>query len=172
MTKYAALLRGVNVGGRIIKMAELKICLEKAGLEDVETLLQSGNVIFKSNKNELQLKIQIQKTLADTFNYPAKVWILSLDKLRKIVEANPYAEASKEYHQYVVFIENELEVELLVKAGVELGEEVSAGQGVVYWKVQKGQTLKNPFAKLLTKSQYREFNTNRNINTLQKIVRK
>src|SRR3954470_11203391 len=106
MTKYAALLRGVNVGGRIIKMAELKICLEKAGLEDVETLLQSGNVIFKSNKNELQLKIQIQKTLADTFNYPAKVWILSLDKLRKIVEANPYAEASKEYHQYVVFIEN------------------------------------------------------------------
>src|SRR6478609_734639 len=105
MTKYAALLRGVNVGGRIIKMAELKTCLEKAGLAEVETLLQSGNVTFKSDKNEAQLKLQIEKTLTDIFNYPAKVWVLSLDKLKKIVEANPYADAPKDYHQYVVFIE-------------------------------------------------------------------
>jgi len=71
----------------------------------------------------------------------------------------------------VVFIENDLEVKLVAEAGKQLGEEVSVGPGVVYWKVQKGQTLKSPFAKLLSKSKYREFNTNRNINTLQKIVR-
>lgn len=172
MTKYVALLRGVNVGGRIIKMAELKTCLEKAGLAQVETLLQTGNVIFESDKNESQLKAQIEETLTDKFNYPAKVWVVSLKNLKRIVEANPFAGSPADYHEYVVFIEHEQEIGLLSKAGQQLGEEVAAGEGVVYWKVQKGQTLKSPFGKLLNKSQYRDFNTNRNINTLQKIVRK
>jgi len=171
MAKYAAFLRGINVGGRIIKMAELKTCLEKAGLEQVKTLLQSGNVTFESDKNASQLKSLIEETLTQTFNYPAKVWVIPLENIRKIVVANPFADASADYHQYVVFIENDLEVKLVAEAGKQLGEEVSVGPGVVYWKVQKGQTLKSPFAKLLSKSKYREFNTNRNINTLQKIVR-
>jgi uncharacterized protein (DUF1697 family) len=70
----------------------------------------------------------------------------------------------------VIFIENDLETQLVEEAGKQLGEDVKAGQNVVYWKVQKGQTLKTPFAKLLTKSKYKEFNTNRNLNTLQKIA--
>ena len=152
-------------------MAELKTCLEKAGLEQVKTLLQSGNVTFESDKNASQLKSLIEETLTQTFNYPAKVWVIPLENIRKIVVANPFADASADYHQYVVFIENDLEVKLVAEAGKQLGEEVSVGPGVVYWKVQKGQTLKSPFAKLLSKSKYREFNTNRNINTLQKIVR-
>jgi uncharacterized protein (DUF1697 family) len=49
MTKYVAFLRGINVGGRIIKMADLRICLEKAGFGDVKTILQTGNVIFESD---------------------------------------------------------------------------------------------------------------------------
>jgi uncharacterized protein (DUF1697 family) len=55
---------------------------------------------------------------------------------------------------------------------VELGpqERVAAGEGVVYWRVDKGSTLKSNFAKLLTKAKYRDFNTNRNLNTLRKLL--
>ena len=49
--KYVALLRGINVGGRnIIKMGALKVCLEQCGFVNVATFIQSGNVIFESDK--------------------------------------------------------------------------------------------------------------------------
>jgi len=168
--KYAAFLRGVNVGGRIIRMADLKTCLEKAGFSDVKTYLQSGNVTFESDNNEAELKKQIETLLTKTFNYPAKAQVIPMDNLRKIIDSNPFGSVSADYHQYVIFIENDLETKLVAEAGKQLGEEVKAGHGVVYWKVMKGQTLKSPFAKLLTKSKYKDFNTNRNINTLQKIA--
>jgi uncharacterized protein (DUF1697 family) len=171
MNTYVAFLRGVNVGGRIVKMADLKTCFEKAGFKNVSTLLQSCKVIFESDKTEPELKAQIEELLTKTFNYPAKAQVVSLDNLRKIVNANPFANAAADHHQYVIFIENDLEIELVAEAGKQLGEEVAAGQGVVYWRVQKGQTLKSPLGKLLTKSKYKQFNTNRNINTLQKILK-
>lgn len=47
MTRYLALLRGINVGGKnIIKMADLKACFESLGFADVVTYIQSGNVLF------------------------------------------------------------------------------------------------------------------------------
>ena len=49
MQKYLALLRGINVGGKnIIKMADLKAAFEEMGLNDVQTYIQSGNVIFNT----------------------------------------------------------------------------------------------------------------------------
>jgi uncharacterized protein (DUF1697 family) len=170
MAKYVAFLRGVNVGGRIVKMAELNACLEAAGFSDVKTYLQSGNVVFESDKSQAALKAELETLLSKTFNYPAKVQVVAIAKLKEIIKDNPFSNAPADYHQYVIFIENSLETQLVAEAGKQLGEQVQAGDGVVYWKVKKGETLKTPFAKLLTKSKYKEFNTNRNINTLQKIT--
>src|SRR6266478_9106731 len=99
MDKYVAFLRGVNVGGRVIKMADLKACFEQAGFKNVLTILQTGNVIFESNKTEPALKTRIEELLTKTFNYPAKVQVISLDNLKKIVQANPFADAPADYHQ-------------------------------------------------------------------------
>jgi len=169
MTKYVAFLRGVNVGGRIVKMADLKACFEKAGFKEVKTYLQSGNVAFESDKSEPALKTQIEELLTKTFSYPAKVQVISMDNLKKIVQANPFNGASKNYHQYVIFFENGLEKDFAAEATDPANEEIKAGQGVVYWKVERGQTLKNTRGKLLSKAKYKDFNTTRNINTLQKI---
>ena len=47
MSRYVALLRGINVGGNnLIKMTELKACFEEQGFADVATYIQSGNVLF------------------------------------------------------------------------------------------------------------------------------
>lgn len=171
MAKYAAFLRGINVGGRIVKMADLKICLEKAGLQNVTTVLQSGNVVFESSKTATELKKLLEETLAKTFAYPAKVQVISVDNLQKIVDKYPFGQADDTQHDYVIFMENSLEKELLKEAyDVMPGEQAQAGEGVVYWRVDKGLTLKSSFAKMLAKSKYREFNTNRNIKTLKKIL--
>lgn len=171
MARYVAFLRGVNVGGRIVKMADLKTCLEKAGFADVKTFLQSGNVSFESDKTSTDLKKQMEELLSKTFGYPAKLQVISITNLRKIIDDYPFGKAGASSHDYVIFIENGLEKDL-IKESYELaaGEKVQAGAGVVYWRVDKGSTLQSNFSKLLSKATYREFNTNRNLKTLQKIV--
>ena len=53
--KYVAFLRAINVGGHaIIKMTDLKKMFESAGQENVQTYIQSGNVIFESNEKEVE----------------------------------------------------------------------------------------------------------------------
>lgn len=171
MKKYAAFLRGVNVGGRIIKMAELKACLEKAGLTGVTTLLQSGNVVFEDGQDAAGLKELIESALTETFGYPAKAQVVPLDKLARVIERYPFGSAADTQHDYVIFMENGLEEDLTGETyRLAPGEQVQAGEGVVYWRVDKGSTLKSDFAKLLTKAKYRDFNTNRNLKTLRKVL--
>src|SRR6266404_3652074 len=162
--KYAALLRGVNVGGRIIKMAELKACFEKTGFKDVTTYLQSGNVVFEAALSEVEAKQKIEAALTKTFKYPAKVIVVSMDNLKKIIDANPFSGAPKDYHQYVIFFENGLEKDFAAETLELTDEAVEVGQGVIYWKVNKGMTLKSHRGKLLSKAKYKNFNTNRNVN--------
>jgi uncharacterized protein (DUF1697 family) len=172
MTKYAAFLRGVNVGGRIVKMADLKACLEKAGFSEVTTFLQSGNVIFESDKTDTSiLKIQIQDLLTKTFNYPAKVQVISIPNLEKIINNYPF-KIKDGFHDYIIFMESGLEKDLAGEAPRfdKNLEQVTAGKGVIYWQVERGQTLKSSFGKLLSKSKYKQFNTNRNLNTLRKMT--
>src|SRR5580700_981750 len=107
MTKYVAFLRGVNVGGRIIKMAELKECFESLGLRSVITILQTGNVVFETDTKQSELKIVIENGLIKKFRYPIKVQVYSLDKLKDIVASNPF-KADSDHHNYVLFFENNL----------------------------------------------------------------
>jgi uncharacterized protein (DUF1697 family) len=172
MHKYVAFLRGINIGGRIIKMADLKTCFEEAGYKNVFTLLQTGNVLFESSKSARQLKEEIEETLTKTFNYPAKVQVVTVHDLQGIVNSYPFGLGGASQHDYVIFMENGLE-KVILQEGCALApnEKAEAGSGVVYWQVDKGSTLKSPFAKLLNKAKYKQFNTNRNIKTLQKIIK-
>jgi uncharacterized protein (DUF1697 family) len=171
MTKYAAFLRGINVGGRIVKMADLRACLEGIGLRSIKTFLQSGNIVFESELDGEHLKPRIEAAFTETFGYPAKVQVIDFDSLRNIADAYPFGVAGQSQHDYIIFIENDLEKQLAGEP-YELvpGEQVRAGKGVVYWRVDKGSTLKSSFAKMLTKAKYRQYNTNRNLRTITNIL--
>lgn len=171
MTRYVALLRGINVGGRIIKMADLKTCFEDAGFENVKTVLQTGNVIFESDSKSSELKPKIEKILETTFGYPAKVQVVTVSKMAEIIDGYPF-KSKDNFHNYVIFIENTLELELLKDAPLldKKMEQIKASKEVVYWQVERGRTLKSDFSKLLSKSKYKDFNTNRNLNTLKKLI--
>ena len=76
-TQYVAFLRAVNVGGRVVKMTELKKIFEGAGLEDVSTFIASGNVIFASAKPPQKLEPQIQAALQKALGYSVVTMIRS-----------------------------------------------------------------------------------------------
>jgi uncharacterized protein (DUF1697 family) len=171
MKHWVALLRGVNVGGRTIKMEQLRAAFTDLDLENVATILQSGNVTFDSPRTAAKLKDRMEEGLRKRFGYDAHVQVIERDALRKIIDDYPFGTADRDRHDYVIFMERGLEKNLAAE-NVELGpkEKVEAGDGVVYWRVDKGSTLQSAFGKLLTKSKYRDFNTNRNVRTLRKLL--
>jgi uncharacterized protein (DUF1697 family) len=168
--KYIALLRGINVGGRVIKKDELRQCLEALSLTDVTTILQSGNVIFESDdKGTETLTATLEQGLTDQFHYPAKVFTYTPEAMGKIVEDYPF-ESLEGKHDYVVFLSKDLGSVLLELLELDQSvEQVSLGERVVYWQVTKGMSLESNFAKLLSKAKYKEYNTVRNLNTIHKI---
>lgn len=97
MHTYTALLRGINVSGHNkIKMADLlQLFLEK-GFNNVQTYIQSGNVVFKSNLLE-NSKIEqiIQEGILSQFNLNVPVLVISKKQLITIFEENPFTKKEK-----------------------------------------------------------------------------
>ncbi|MDI3402271.1 DUF1697 domain-containing protein [Streptomyces cavernicola] len=92
MTMYAALLRGINVGGhKKVPMAELRALLTDLGFERVRTHLQSGNAVFDSDHgDEDSLAAEISTALAKHFGFAVDVLVRDGDYLRAVAEACPY----------------------------------------------------------------------------------
>lgn len=92
MTVYIALLRGINVGGKnIIKMAELKQVFESIGLYEVNTYIQSGNVLFKSGEAEEFLCDKIEREIEVAFGIPVKVILRTSTELEQIILNCPFS---------------------------------------------------------------------------------
>jgi len=159
------------VGGRIIKMTELKNCFESLGFQSVATILQTGNVVFETDAKLTGLKTIIENSVASEFHFPIKVQVYRLDRLKDIVAHSPFS-PDDNHHSYVLFFENSLNKQLMREAtGLDdTVDLIQAGDGVIYWRVTIGSTLSSTFAKYLAKAKYKNFNTNRNIKTLRKII--
>ncbi|TQF73523.1 DUF1697 domain-containing protein [Rhodococcus spelaei] len=175
MARYVALLRGVNVGGINIKMADLKAAIVALGLANVKTVLASGNVVFDTDRTDFAgLKSDIESCLRRTFGYEA--WIVLLDQptLARIVEDFPFEADREGWHPYVLLSSDPAALDELYANAETLelapGERVQLGDGVLYWHVERGQTLDSPFGKSTGKAKYKSSTTNRNLRTLRKLL--
>ena len=104
--KYAAFLRGINVGGRTsIKMEALRACLAALGFENVRTYIQSGNVVFETaEEDDKKLAAQIEAAVEKEF-FKTPVMVRSVDELKDIIENNPFAgEEFEDNRFHVVFL--------------------------------------------------------------------
>lgn len=98
MTIYISMIRGINVGGKRIKMEDLRDLYGSLGFETVKTYIQSGNVIFKSDNDDSEdLAEQIQQKIFQTFNYQVEVVIRTMEELKKVIGSSPYADKEEEY---------------------------------------------------------------------------
>lgn len=98
MHTYIALLRGVNVGGNNkLPMREFAALLEELGLRDVKTYIQSGNVVFRSERADAAgLSQAITEAIRGRFGFAPYVLILTLEELEAAVAANPFPEGETE----------------------------------------------------------------------------
>ncbi|WP_381559732.1 DUF1697 domain-containing protein [Streptomyces eurythermus] len=95
MRKYVALLRGINVGGHArIAMKDLRELFGALGFDEVQTYLQSGNVVFADPAGAApgEVRERIEKRLADGLGVPAAVLLRTGESLGRTVTAGPYAD--------------------------------------------------------------------------------
>ena len=107
MQTYIALLRGINVGSKKIKMTDLKVSFEELGFTDVVTYIQSGNVVFNSTiTNVKSIQKNIETNLLSQYNFEVPVLLLKPEELKNIIEKNPFTKDPKREEKlfYVVFL--------------------------------------------------------------------
>jgi uncharacterized protein (DUF1697 family) len=171
MTRWIALLRGVNVNGITIRSADLRTLFEERGHTDVRTVLASGNVVFSSEMHEPELKVDAEQALRDRFGYDAWIVLVPHDALAALVSAFPF-ESSADRHDYVLFGSDDAALDDLLADLVldETVERVARGDGVVYWSCPKGSSTDTVFAKRAGAARFKRTTTTRNTNTLRKLL--
>lgn len=89
---FIAILRGINVSGKNrIKMEELRKSFEAINCENVQTYVQSGNVVFTSRyTNGHELRTIIEKQIKEDLELDVPVLILTLNGLKEVVDSNPF----------------------------------------------------------------------------------
>jgi uncharacterized protein (DUF1697 family) len=91
MAIWFAFLRGINLGKRQVKMAELKTCLEAAGFADLKTVVASGNVRFAGDGTEAAIKARMEKAIEAQFGFVVGVVLRSETELRAMLDSQPFA---------------------------------------------------------------------------------
>ena len=173
MTRYAAFLRGVNVGGVNLKMAEVATAFEDAGFTNVRTILASGNVLLDSRAGVDAVRKKAEKALRDTFGYDA--WVLAYDtKTVATISKNfPFERELEGHHSYVTFVTDAEVLDELAALAKDAGshEKIERGEGVIYWQVPNTGTLDTTIGKTMGKKRYKSSTTTRNLRTLDKVLR-
>ncbi|RKR15147.1 uncharacterized protein (DUF1697 family) [Maribacter vaceletii] len=92
MKTYIALLRGINVSGKKkIIMANLRLLLEKNGFNNVQTYIQSGNIVFNtSEENKSKLEDRIAEIIKKTYDFEVPVVVKTGEEIQYILTNNPY----------------------------------------------------------------------------------
>lgn len=171
MTRYAAFLRGVNVGGVNLKMAEVAAVFTGAGFSNVKTILASGNVLLDSGAGVQEVRTKAEAALRAAFDYDAWVLVYDLDEVRKISMAYPFEREILEHHSYVTFVSDTDVLDELADLAAEAGETAARGDGVLYWQVARSATLGSVIGKTMGRKRYKSSTTTRNLRTLDKVLR-
>ncbi|MCO4274349.1 DUF1697 domain-containing protein [Pseudarthrobacter sp. HLT3-5] len=171
MNSFAVFLRGINVGGINIKMADLKNALASQGFAEVKTLLASGNVVLASDEDPAAVKRTFEKCLRDAFGYDAWVVVLTAQRVSELVAACPYPADDKATHTYITLASDTAMLDELDAAGAALDgtEQKRLGPEALAWLAPAGGTLDSPFSKISSKAKFKATTTTRNLRTLIKV---
>lgn len=99
MTKYIAILRGINVGGkRRLKMDDLKALFRDLGFSDVHTYIQSGNVIFNASEkgSDTTISEKIEEAILQKYDFKVPVIVRTASELKEAIASNPFYTSGNE----------------------------------------------------------------------------
>lgn len=171
---YVALLRGINVGGKNrVEMALLKQTFENAGLKDVSTYINSGNIIFSENNGLANATIveKLEKAIEAVFGFYVKVLVRDSENIKKIANVLPKSwQNDKTMKCDIMFLWEKYETPktlqlLTIKPGVD---NVKYTSGTLIWRVDRENINNSGIRKILGSDIYKNM-TIRNCNTFRKI---
>jgi uncharacterized protein (DUF1697 family) len=114
MQTYIALLRGINVSGKkIIKMAHLKELMIAEGFQEVQTYIQSGNIVFEATPSSTkEVALSISGLIKRAFDFEVPVLVLTTSQLESIIIQNPL-DVDKQVAGYFTLLHDEPSHELI-----------------------------------------------------------
>lgn len=177
MKRYVALLRGINISGKNkIPMVQLKKEFEKLGFEEVKTYLNSGNVIFSSDEDDIKkLTKLIETAVKDQFGFDIPVFVISKDKLEDILHNAPnwWGNDNKEFYDNLIFIMPPVtfsEVYNQIGEPKEELEKIMNYNEVVFWSFDRKKYQKTNWWSKTASADISTKLTIRTANTVRKIA--
>ena len=168
MPVYIAFLRAINVGGRTVKMADLKHLLEEAGHEEVSTFIASGNVILTSRESAGALEKQLEADLQKALGYKVDTFVRSVKELKAIAARHPFGKTDGRVH--VAFLK-EPPPKSFVQKLAEFEDEFAVTGRELWWLVH-GQMMDSKFSGAALEKLLGGPATMRNRNTIDRMVAK
>jgi uncharacterized protein (DUF1697 family) len=176
MQNYCAFLRGINVNGIAICMEDLRKSFEEEGFQKVQTILNTGNVLFSADESDLsQLRQRVERMLCERFQYDAYAFIRNRDQLAAAIEGADKISVGSDCYAYLLFLDEpglaeELEQQFQA-VNADLPESLTVLSSDCLWVVPKGETLTSAFgSKILGSKKYKSRLTSRNLNTVRKVL--
>ena len=180
MPLYVALLRGINVGGHVVKMQALREVFESLRFRNVETVIASGNVVFESSAipkagGARGLEEKIEAALKTALGYEVATFLRTPPELAEIVRRRPFDLALEPPGAvvYALFLRNRPAPSLAEAVrSLETGnDEARVGAREIYWLRRERGKDSDVFGTRLGKLLGSE-TTARNMNTVRKIAEK
>ncbi len=172
---FVAFLRGINVGGHIVKKETLQTAFYLLGFQNVATYKQSGNVIFETkDTNPQEIKIKIEDYLKGTLGFEVPVFLRSIPQLKEILTDDPFKNQKSESSSFLVtFLDAPLSAfpSSLPATIPKSTAQVLAVKGTEVFSVTHGGgegALPNPFVEKTLKTKA----TTRNRNIIREIIDK
>lgn len=190
--RFVVLLRGVNVGGVTVRSADLRTCLEAAGLRDVRTVLASGNALVTADDGVTAdtVRERAEAALRARYDRDVRALVRGQAELEATARACPYPADSETHHAYVVFFADDDAASAAIDAAREAldatargtgsardgapdppsDEAVAPGDRIMYWWCPRGSTLSTPLAKSSTRASRTVLTTTRNLRTVLRLT--
>jgi uncharacterized protein (DUF1697 family) len=173
--RFIALLRGINVGGNSkVAMPKLKACLETAGLNNVITYINSGNVIFESDQaDHSKLTMICEEAIEEEFGFHVSCLIIASDDLLMALRHTPrwwnQDKTSKHNALFVMTPTKEEEVVLEMGEVKPEYEMIFAYHPIIFWSAPIATFSRTRYSKIVGSKIYKKI-TIRNANTILKLA--
>jgi uncharacterized protein (DUF1697 family) len=172
MPRFAAFLRAVNVGGRVVKMEALKKIFESMGLTDVESFIASGNVVF-SSKGVKGLDARIAAALGTALGYEVRTFVRTIDEVVAAAAHEPFPKRDAErFPTYVVgFLSRELDAEGVARlSALATREDLFHVRGRDFWWLSAHHQARPAITPRQLEKALGEPTTLRNVNTIRRMA--
>ncbi|HEX9093317.1 MAG TPA: DUF1697 domain-containing protein [Coriobacteriia bacterium] len=172
--RYVALLRGINVGGaNKVSMADLKAAFEAAGMAEVRTYINSGNVIFSSDvEDRPKLTGLLEGAIRERCALGIDVLLRHAEELRAVVDAMPGDWRNDDTMKCdVVFLRDDVDgaavlEDLQPRPGIE---DALCVPGAIVWRIDRTHATSSRLLRIVGTPLYKRV-TVRNCNTARKLL--